>query len=296
MIPKQAIRAGIALYAIDKAISIAFRRRRPVRMDEKMDKTGRVTQAPQALKVIRFEPDVHLVNYPGNYSHSMWRSQELSLFVRYKDFLVKPRLDFGCGDGSFAFMLFDRVEYGLDMDEKALRVAAQYRVYERIVCSDGALLPIRPGSLGSIFSNSVLEHVDKLKETISGLHESLAPGGFLLFTVPVLDFASHLRRFFGERESERINQLWYHRHLHPSQWWSDLLQKQNFEVRRIDHYQPDWFTLAYFTFTTRAFRVLFRFGLAENERYRRMVARMVATSIASTKEGGNIFVIAQRSK
>jgi SAM-dependent methyltransferase len=175
-------------------------------------------------------------------------------------------------------------------------VAAQYGVYDHIACCDGALLPIKPRSLGAIFSNSVLEHVDKLKETISGLYDVLAPGGYFLFTVPVLDFANHLRRYFGERESNWINKLWYHRHLYPSAWWSDLLRKQNFEIRHIQRYQPDWFTLTYFALTTRPFRALFRFGLAENERYLRMVARMIAASITSTTEGGNILVIAQRSR
>ena len=296
MIPKGLIRMGIALYKIDKEISIALRRRQPVRMNEKVDKTGRVTQAPQALKVIEYEPDVRLVNYPGNYAHSIWRSQELSLFVRHKEYLMRPRLDFGCGDGSFAFMLFDRVDYGLDVDPEALHVADQYHVYGQLACFDGALLPVKPQSLRSIFSNSALEHVDKIKETLSGLYDSLAPGGFFLFTVPVLNFANHLRRYFGEEESDRINQLWYHRHLHPSEWWSDLLQKQNFEIVRIHRYQPDWLTLAYFTLTTRPFRALFRWGLAEKEGYRRRVARMIATSVTSTVEGGNIFVIARRSR
>ncbi len=296
MISKGFIAAGGALYRIDRAISLALRRRKPARMDQKLDKTGRVTQAPQALKVMKYEPGVRLVNYPGNYAHSIWRSQELSLFTRYQEYLARPRLDFGCGDGSFAFMLFDRVDYGLDMDREALQVADQYHVYGQLACCDGALLPVKPQSLRSIFSNSVLEHVDKIKETLSGLYESLAPGGFFLFTVPVLNFADHLRRYFGKEESDRINQLWYHRHLHPSEWWSDLLQKQNFEIVRIHRYQPDWFTLACFTLTTHPFRAFFRCGLAETEGYRRRVARMIASSVTSTVEGGNIFMIARRPK
>jgi SAM-dependent methyltransferase len=294
MIQRALIGPGIVLCSVDKVVSMALRRRPQARMDEKLDKTGRVTQTRQALNVRDYDPNIRCIYYPGNFNHSMWRSQELSLITRHKDLLARPRLDFGCGDGSFASSLFERVDYGIDNDRESLRVARQYGVYEQLACSDGATLPIKSQSVRSIFSNSVLEHVDKLQETISGLYNVLVPDGIFVFTVPVLNFATHLSRYFGQQESDQINQRWYHRHMHPAGWWNDLLQQQGFEVKHIQPYQPDWFTLAYFAFSTRPFLLLYRCGLAENERYRQLIARMIANSIADTVDGGNILVIAQR--
>jgi len=294
MIQRALIGAGIVVYSLDKAVSIALRRRPRVRIGEKLDKTGRVTQARQTLNVRDYDVDVRFIYYPGNFNHSMWRSQELSLMTRHKDLLSRPRLDFGCGDGSFASVLFDRVDYGIDNDLESLRVACQYGVYKQLACSDGASLPIKPQSIGSVFSNSVLEHVDKLQETIAELYNVLVPGGIFVFTVPVLNFATHLSRYFGQQESGQINQRWYHRHMHPAEWWNGSVQKQGFEVRYIQSYQPDWFTLGYFALCTRPFVLLHGLGLDKAKFYRRLAARMVRQSITETQEGGNILVIAQR--
>jgi SAM-dependent methyltransferase len=294
MIHKGFVKLGVALYGIDQAINTILRRRKPFNPKERLDKTGRITPNAQRIQTIACESGVRLIRYPGNHSHSIWRSQELSLFESHKRYLAKPCLDFGCGDGSFASMLLDRIEYGFDVDFDALQVAKQYNIYGQLACCDGALLPAKAHMLGSVFSNSVLEHVENLEETIGAISSALAPGGFFVFTVPVLRFAEHLRQYFGRTESDRINQSWYHRHLHPSEWWRDLLRKYGFEILEIRNYQPDWFTLTYFTLATRPFRLLFRCGLAGKEGYRRRVARMIADSIANTTDGGNIFVIAQR--
>jgi len=293
MIHKGLVPVGIALYRLDQAVNAVLRRHKPVNSGAELDKTGRVTQFAQRIQTIDSESGVRLIRYPKNYSHSIWRSQELSLFERHKKYLAKPCLDYGCGDGSFASMLFEHIEYGLDVDLSALQVASQYRVYGALACFNGIQLPVKTHTLGSVISNSVLEHVQNLDETLSGISDSLAPGGHFIFTVPVLRFAEHLRHYFGRAESDRINQRWYHRHLHPKEWWRNLLRKYGFEILEIRSYQPDWFTLAYFTLKTRPFRLLFGLGLADRECYRRTVTRMIASSIENTTDGGNIFVVAR---
>lgn len=293
MIHKGFVKLGVALYDMDQAINTILRRRKPSNSNERLDKTGRVIPNAQRIQTLSYESGVRLIRYPRNYSHSIWRSQELSLFESHKRYLAKPCLDFGCGDGSFASMLMDHIDFGFDVDPDALRVARQYNIYGQLACCDGARLPVKPRMLKSVFSNSVLEHVENLEETLCGISNALAPGGFFVFTVPVLRFAEHLSQYFGRTESERINRRWYHRHLHPSEWWRDVLHKCGFEIIEISNYQPDWFTLTYFTLATRPFRLLFRFGLAETERYRRTVTRMISDSITNTTDGANIFVIAQ---
>ncbi len=110
-------------------------------------------------------------------------------------------LDFGCGDGSFSPALFD---------PEALAVASGYGVYKSLICCDGKALPIPRGSVKSIYSNSVLEHVDDVEQVIKGLSDVLTPGGMLLLTVPVREFAAHVAAYFGAQESELPNRRMYH--------------------------------------------------------------------------------------
>jgi SAM-dependent methyltransferase len=284
--------SGVFLYSLDRTITRMLRRRAEVRMDRKLDGTGRVTQTRQTFDVTTDEPGVRFVSYPGNIAHSIWRSQELSLLFSHREELRPPRLDFGCGDGSFASLLFDSVDIGVDNDPEAQRVARQYGSHRHLICGDGSALPLQPESIRSIFSNSVLEHVDRIGETISELYSALMPGGVFMFTVPVKSFATHLSRHFGPDESERINTLWYHRNMNDAAWWRTLLEARGFQVRLLQPYQPEWFTVAYFTLSTRLFRLLLRLGLDRTTACRRLASRLVRRSISETGDGANIFVIA----
>jgi SAM-dependent methyltransferase len=295
MIFRTLIKLGTLLYRIDQAINVLLGRHKAIVPNQSLDKTGRVIQFAQRIQILPNSYGVCLIQYPKNYSHSLWRSQELTLFEIHKGYLERPCLDFGCGDGSFASMLFDNIDYGLDIDQNALKTAHQYGIYRTLACFDGTQLPVKAQALGSVFSNSVLEHAEDLEGALSGISHSLRPGGYFLFAVPVMRFAEHLKHFFGRKESDRINQRWYHRHLYSTEWWRELLVKYGFEIVDIRNYQPDWFTLAYFVLGTRSFRPLLRCGLSRKESYRRTAARMIAASIAHTTDGGNIFVIARRS-
>ena len=111
MIHKGFVKLGVALYGMDQAINTILRRRKPSNPNERLDKTGRVTPNAQHIPTVSCGSGVRLIGYPGNYSHSLWRSQELSLFESHKKYLAKPCLDFGCGDGSFASMLLDQIDW-----------------------------------------------------------------------------------------------------------------------------------------------------------------------------------------
>lgn len=291
--PKAFTLVSLVLLRADRMLTSVQSRRR-IRRTDRLDKTGRVVKAPEKLIVQEPSDGVRFVNYPHNLAHSMWRSQELSLLTRHSKYLEHPRLDFGCGDGSFGSALFDRIDYGIDYDAEALNIARGFAAYDHLMCSDGACIPLCRASVQSVFSNSVLEHVEKLQDTVLQLREILRPSGYLVFTVPVLGFAEHLTRYLGRHESDSINQQWYHRNLQSAQAWRELLSNCGFTIAHMLHYQPDWFTLMYFALSTRPMRWLGNSRVIEGPGFQKQIGKMIARSFASPGEGANIFVVAQR--
>ncbi len=260
-----------------------------------LDKTGRVVSGSRRPTLRRFAGDVAWLEYPGQFAHSLWRSQEITLFMRHMDKLRPPVLDFGCGDGSFASVLFEHVDYGVDVDGLALEVAKQYDLYGRLICCDGAAIGLESESVQSVFSNSVLEHVDQLHDALAEIFRLLKPGGVFMFAVPVSHFTAHMARFFGESEAGRINRAFYHRHLCSPEEWKDKLGYIGFDDVKVIQYQPDWFTMWYRAAGTRAINTLHRCGLLNNGWYRAWVVKMVERSVSDTKEGSNAFIIARRA-
>jgi SAM-dependent methyltransferase len=284
---------GLASFYVD-AIRHRLRSPHSRRFRERVVQTGRVVTRPERPEVSVCLPGVHLIRYPGSCSHSLWRSQELSLFAAHRDRLPEPRLDFGCGDGSFALALFDHAGCGIDRDQEALRTAVVFRAYDLTVCGDGAALPFASGVFRSVWANSALEHADDPRGVLKELQRVLGVGGRLAFTVPTCGFTRHLERYFGHRESALINHQCDHRHLHEPRWWQEVLENQRFSVEVLREYQPDWFTFTYRAMNTGAVVFALRFGIELHGWYRRLAAKLVRASIAGTSDGANLFVLARR--
>ena len=266
-----------------------------------LDKTGRVASKATSIKVLYKDEksSTIFVLYEKLFAHSLWRSQEFSLFMNKMKFIAKPVLDFGCGDGSFASVIFSDIEYGADIDEEALSIAKQYKIYAKTILIPAATyrLSIETETIGSVYCNSVLEHVSNLDFSLSEIHRILRPDGIFMFTVPVKNFTEHLTKYFGSRESLRINQLFCHRNLLSKDEWVCNLREQGFYVVSITEYQPSWFTFIY--------RLLFMSGLGRLSQafilkywqyFKEMVINAVYLSITNTTNGGNIFVVAQKMR
>jgi SAM-dependent methyltransferase len=262
------------------------------------DETGRAVRVTAPLKVLW---DDGVVLYPQyeSFGHSLWRAQELSLFRAQKATLRTPVVDFGCGDGSFASLIYDRIDYGVDVDEGALAVARRYGLYARLVHADDWFIPLPDGTAGSIVSNSVLEHLVHLDRILAELHRILAPDGMLLFTVPVKQYERDLARYIGARAARKVNYETYHRNLLEPEDWRELLQRNGFTVVSLRQFQP-----ARFTFWYRMCRLVgSRFGISFFApsikemlwaRYRSRIVALVRESITGTEAGGNIFVTARK--
>jgi SAM-dependent methyltransferase len=289
MIPPLVKALGLSCYYTDRVADLFLGERQAPSPDALRDRTGRVVTEARPLEVSRPAPDTLLIHYPKQLAHSLWRSQELSLF--HRKLLARPLVDFGCGDGSFAKAFCGRVDYGLDIDPVALSTARGYGIYDRLICCRGSALPLPSKCVTSIFSNSVLEHVDEVMDVVRELRRILVPQGTLVFTVPVFAFAEHLAKYFGEKESQRLNRCYFHKNLHAPEWWEDLLECCGFRVTERKAYQPDWFSFVYRVLSTRVFSVLQRIDPVEQV-LRRQAARMVEASTNQTIEGGNIFLVA----
>lgn len=260
------------------------------------DRTGLAATDAQPLETRWQDGDVIFPHY-ASLAHSFWRAQELSIFHRHLARLAAPRLDFGAGDGSFASLLLSRVEIGVDTDPAALAVAERRGVYDRLVESTNAAVPLPNGVAGSILSNSVLEHVEQLDAVLAELARLLLPGGALAFTVPVTRYSDHLRLFFGESATRRINAEASHRNLLEESEWLTRLAHHGFRPLVVQQYQPDWFTFWYRMFRFLGARALGRAPGVQHAVWRVCGARiveMVRRSINDTEGGANVFVVAER--
>jgi len=284
---------------IDGRFEVAFHGRETVehrKGGSATDRTGLLVRPGERLTALMRESDLLYFGYESA-AQSLWRAQEFSLFHRNRALLTAPLLDFGCGDGSFAAALFDSVDYGVDVDPAALERARAYGLYRDLLQSAEVSIPLPDSAVGSIVSNSVLEHVTRLDDVLKELRRILRKDGRLVFSVPVIAFRRQLAKWFGEAESIKVNVQYYHRNLFSPGEWRARLEAAGFEIEELRPFQPEKFTFWY-----RMFRLFGRKGLgrlipdpaAKLWRVcRRGLVRMVRQSIERTTEGANIFVIAR---
>lgn len=268
-------------------------------MTRELDRTGLLVRRAARIPVGWRDEEVIFPLYENSLAHSFWRAQEFSLLRRHLPLLERPVLDFGCGDGSFAAVLFDKVDFGVDIDEDALAVAREFDIYVQLLKSDGRIIELPDRAVGSVFSNSVLEHVTNLNDAVAEISRVLRPGGTFILSVPVARFARDLARYFGKAESERVNSDYFHRNLLETEDWQRLLRAHGLVPMTVQEYQPAWFSFYYMQL-----RYLGNQGLGRVfpgirgwfwRRYRGRLVEKVRQSTASTQEpGGNVFIVARK--
>ena len=99
-----------------------------------------------------------------------------------------PVLDLGCGDGMFGSVLFNNqpgaIDFGIDLSTKDIAKAELKKVYKSLQLGDIQCLPFADSSIGSIFSNSVFEHLEDIDLALCEAARVLRPGGKLVLTSP----------------------------------------------------------------------------------------------------------------
>lgn len=163
-------------------------------------------------------------------SLALWRAAEIAALREWT--YETPVLDLGCGDGLVTAMVLPRVEIGVDPDPVPLQRAARRGLYQSLVTAPIEEADIPASSIGTILSNSVLEHVPRIDDALAAAARCLRPGGRLILTVPTEAFSGWLTvpwpRYVWLR-----NQRLAHRNLWTATHWAERLRDAGLEVEVI---------------------------------------------------------------
>lgn len=175
---------------------------------------------------------------------ALWRAIEAKALSTL-DFPA-PMLDFGCGDGLFTEAVFGKQAgiYGCDIARGELPAARDSGVYRHgVQCADGHHLPYRDGAFGTVYSNSVIEHIPDPRPVLAELARVLRPEGSLVLTVPSDQFRSLLDGVVtapspqaAENYARGVDKLFAHHHYHTADEWRVLLSAVNVKLVLVRYY------------------------------------------------------------
>jgi SAM-dependent methyltransferase len=190
---------------------------------------------------------------PAQPATALWRAIETEHVLASRALPKEGRgLDLGCGDGAITALVANRMGahwnlVGLDPDGSELQLAADRGLYERLDHAEGSSMPEADESFDFVFSNSVLEHVDAIEETLTEIGRILKPSGHLIFTVPSEFFPRCVGRpgllgafVTGTRSPEAYQREIDRRVYHLRYWsvpeWQDALARWGLEVIDTSYY------------------------------------------------------------
>jgi SAM-dependent methyltransferase len=131
--------------------------------------------------------------------------------------------------------VLDQVDYGVDPYRQALAQASQRKLYRQLIDQPIENANLQPGSIGTVTSNSVFEHLPDPALILQAAARLLQPGGKLIFTTPSDAFGSWLalpaRRYIDWR-----NRHFDHRNLWSVERWRDCLNQAGLEVVEVRPY------------------------------------------------------------
>lgn len=174
-------------------------------------------------------------------SLGLWRAAEVAALR--EQIYEPPVLDLGCGDGLVTSMVLPQVAIALDPDTKALTKAAKHSIYQQSIHAPIEQSQLPKESIGTILSNSVLEHIPNLDAALEAATNLLKPGGRLIFTVPTEAFSEWLALPLTHYANWRNQQL-AHLNLWPIERWTHHLARAGLQVESIRPYlRQEWVSL-----------------------------------------------------
>ena len=230
----------------------------------------------------------------------------------------RPVLDLGCGDGLFAKIFFaEKVDTGVDPDPKEIERARRQGVYLELLQAPGHDIPKPDGFFNTIFSNSVLEHINDLDPILAEMKRLISPSGVVYLTVPSDYFDQYTilnqvltglgLRELAQRYRAFYNKFWKHYHCHSPDHWRDLVQEAGFEVIESFSYDPkricllndSLVPLAFLSFITK--RLFNRWTLFPAARRivlfpMAVLARMILENGVRARQGGLVFLALKRAE
>jgi SAM-dependent methyltransferase len=160
-------------------------------------------------------------------------------------------LDLGCGDGLIGQVLFGSdggVDVGVDPWLEQVRQAARSDVYRRVDLADGHHLPYKAGAFATVFSNSVLEHIEDVEPVVREVGRVLQRGGRFVFTVPSDAFRSLLDGTIRRQEAgdlvgaqtyaSSIDEWLAHFHYYTPDQWASILGGAGMRLVKARYYIP----------------------------------------------------------
>ena len=175
---------------------------------------------------------------------ALWRSIEAHALSTL-DFPA-PLLDFGCGDGMFTDAVFGKQTelVGCDIARGELPSARDSGVYARgVQFADGHHLPYKTGAFGSVYSNSVIEHIPDPHNVLPELARVLHKDGLLVLTVPSDKFRSLLdgvrtapTKEAGENYARGVDKLFAHYHYHTADEWRVIFATVSIKLIEARYY------------------------------------------------------------
>jgi ubiquinone/menaquinone biosynthesis C-methylase UbiE len=160
----------------------------------------------------------------------LWRALEIA-FVAARGLPEGRGLDLACGDGRLFGLLAAqaggrRKVVGLDLDPLEVASADRTGVYDRLVVASAAAIPEPDASFDWVFSNSALEHIPPIRETLAEAARILRPSGRFIFTVPSDELHACLHGpIIGKRDAylRAIDERCAHlRYWSPDEWRREL--------------------------------------------------------------------------
>ncbi|HEY8553793.1 MAG TPA: class I SAM-dependent methyltransferase [Burkholderiales bacterium] len=166
-------------------------------------------------------------------SLGVWRAAEVAVLRTQR--YVHPVLDLGCGDGIVASLVLPRIDIGVDPSREALVRAARLGCYVRLEPVAIEDLALAPESVGTIMSNSVLEHVADLPLVLRTAARLLRPRGRLIFTSPTEAFSAWLA-LPSSRYAAWRNAHYEHRNLWTVPQWAHHLRQAGLQIVSVRPY------------------------------------------------------------
>jgi ubiquinone/menaquinone biosynthesis C-methylase UbiE len=175
---------------------------------------------------------------------AIWRASEARALERV--LVVPPVLDLGCGFGEFAGVFFDAtVDIGIDPSQADLARAEAAGKHALLIRGDARTMPLPDGSVNTILSNSVLEHISGPQSVLAEAFRVLRPKGVFAFTVVTSHMSDEMlapRAFnrIGATPVARFYATTYHRlfshiSLHSKDEWMRMVGNAGFELVAVDN-------------------------------------------------------------
>lgn len=172
---------------------------------------------------------------------SVIRAQEAAIFDSIWPLNGKT-LDFGCGDGYFMKISYlnsgYKIAYGLETDQQRAKLAEKTEVYKKVLVYDGNKIPLPTESVDFVVSNSVMEHLSDLENSVKEIHRILKKKGKFHVTVMSASYEDNLlgQILLGDLYLKWMRRRAYHKNLLTKAEWRNLFRSNGFKINNDYNY------------------------------------------------------------